>query len=752
MKRVIPLLFFPLFLFGYVYSQVVETANVLKSDTLVVQATQEEFADFFRASAYCKQVRVSYALSNKSYNNRLMLTASSGLTPCGWAIIASASAHFGTDITYAKKYGAITDDTGFSAYLGVEKKFNQEHALILTASVFPTERSMQTGAVQEAYDLTGSHYYNSNWGLYEGKKRNTNINTIMEPDIRLSHYFTPKNNKYTITTVLATNFGRNNITGLNWGDAPDPRPDYYKNLPGFYLNNKDTAMYYAWRNAWLTNENIRQINWHKMYELNQLAAKQGKSAQYIVENCIIDHLELNGTSNLIMDLSKNIKLSTRLDIRGLKQHNYKTINDLLGGTYWIDVANYSENAFPDAADIQYNDLNNTDAPLHKDDIFGYNYNFLVYNQKAYTTLDFTYAKIDFYIGGQLGATEMWRVGFMKNGRFATTSEGKSKVKSFFEGGAKASITCKISNRNDLALNGEFLTNAPNVSNAFLTPNLRNTFVFENDPTQKLKTEKMARVDLSYLMRYPFMKMRANLYFTQHFDVTKIISFYSDDEYTMVNDVITGMGQRHLGAALEAEIKLCSFLWLVLAGNFGDYRYSNNPLMITNTENGYDILQTGEVDTKQVVYWKNFRVAGAPQMTGTFGLKFNYNHWGVNLNANYLDGIWCGINPNRRTLAATETLDRTIPEQDALYHQIVDQTRMKGQFTLDLSVSKSWRIKRYTVGFNVSVTNITNNKNLITNAWETYRFDYKDYNPDKLVNQYNYAFGTTFMAGVYFMFN
>ena len=85
--------------------------------------------------------------------------------------------------------------------------------------------------------------------------------------------------------------------------------------------------------------------------------------------------------------------------------------------------------------------------------------------------------------------------------------------------------------------------------------------------------------------------------------------------------------------------------------------------------------------------------------------------------------------------------------------MVSQTRLKGQFTLDASISKSWRIKqRYTIGFNISVTNITNNKNLITTAWEQYRYDYTTYNPDKFQNKYYYAFGTTFFAGLNFQFN
>jgi hypothetical protein len=94
---------------------------------------------------------------------------------------------------------------------------------------------------------------------------------------------------------------------------------------------------------------------------------------------------------------------------------------------------------------------------------------------------------------------------------------------------------------------------------------------------------------------------------------------------MVNEAIIGINQRHLGAEFGAEIKLCSMLWLVMAGNFGDYRYSNNPHYYTNAENGFDIAENGGKDIKETVYWKNYFVAGSPQVGGTLGLKFNYDY-------------------------------------------------------------------------------------------------------------------------------
>ena len=776
MKQVVFFLSFFLVFHGYTYSQAdtlqyvtIDTASFvdIRDDIVTsfssIREGQFDDEDGFmmnslisgRASGYCKQVHASYSLSNRNYNHRLMLTAASGLLKEGWYIVGSASARFGDEISYQSGPRGTTY-TGFSAFLGVEKQFNKEHALHLSAFVSPTERGMQAGAVKETFDLANSNYYNPNWGWYEGKRRNACMRKVIEPAILLTHYFTPESNKYKITTTFATSFGRNNTTGLNWHDAPDPRPDYYKYLPSYFLNNKDTVGYFDYRNGWLTDANVPQIDWYTMYHINQLAKHHVDSlgnllpplrAQYMIEKRVTDHFELGGASNLVLDISNNLKLSTGVDILGLKQRNYKTINDLLGGAFWLDVDKFSGGAFPDSVlYVEYNDVNKMDLPLKEGDKFGYDYNFVIYRQKVWAMLDFTFPIIDIHFGGQLGATEMWRIGFMKNGRFQNDSEGKSTVKSFFEGAVKAGVTYKITCRNYLVLNSEFVNTAPNISNAFFAPRIRNTYI------NNLKSEKNVSVNLSYLMKYPFMKMRASLFFKEFYDISKTISFYSGDHSTMVNDVITGMNQRHLGAELGTEIKLCSMFWVILDGTFSDFRFSNNPAVYTNFENGTDLFEFGKADQKDIVYWKNYFVAGSPQVTGTVGIKFNHKYWLVYLNANYFDRIYSTINPDRRTSSAAGHFDLNDPEQADMFQKITDQHRMKGQFTLDVSVSKSWRIKNYTIGFIINVSNITNNKKMIASALESSFFDYKTFNPAVLQDKYSYALGTTFFAGFNFTFN
>lgn len=695
-----------------------------------------------RASSFRKQVRAGYSISNRSYNHRFIASIASGISPKGWSFAAQLSTRFGSELAYVKG----TSYTGFSYFVGAEKRFNKAHALSLTAFGAQTTRGMQGNSVNEVYELLDDPYYNPNWGWYQGKRRNARVRDTHEPVIMLSHFFTPENNRLVINTTLATTFGHKNTTSLNWYDAPDPRPDYYRYLPSYQIvDGVISDLYYDCQNSWLTDESFRQINWDKLYNVNQLAALQGKRAQYMIESRNITHFQLGGATNLTYDINDNIQLAAGVDIRGYNQRNYKTIDDMLGGAYWLDVDKYSEGEFPDSLSVIYNDLNNMNDTLHEDDVFGYDYDLTLYSQKAWATMSFKYSIIDFHIGANIGAVEMWRTGNMKNGRFANDSYGKSETRAFLETGAKAGITYKISGRNYLVLNGQFMQEAPGILNAFLASRIRNTYISDLDE------QKSVSADFSYIMKYPRIKLRLTGYFTQLFDLTKLISFYHDDYSSMVNYAMTHINQRHLGVELGAEVKLSSMFSLVLAGNYGDYRYSNNASVYMNAENGYDILGNGGADQRQTVYWKNYHVAGTPQVASTIGLKFNHNYWWVNINANYFDKIYCDLNPERRTINATGTLDLNNPADNELYHQIVDQTRLKGQFTLDISVSKSWKIKNTTLGFNISVNNITNNRNLVTTAWEQYRFDFRENNVNKFQNKYYYALGTTFYAGINFSF-
>ena len=688
-----------------------------------------------RPSTFRQQIRATYSLSNRSYNNRLMITGATGLMKNNWAFTASLSGRFGNAISYVDG----THYDGISYFLSGEKKINEEHSVVLSAFGAYTDRATQGNAVQEVYNLLETNYYNPNWGLQNGEVRAARIKKTHEPVILLSHYFKPMDKKYTIISTLGSTFGKAKSSSLDWYDVPDPRPDYYRYLPSY---QEDTLLQGMIADEWLTDINVRQINWDNIYKVNQYNAAINQRAQYILKDYVNDHVQIAGASNIVAQLTQHLKLSAGIDVRGFKQRNYQQVNDLLGGSYWMDVDKYAEGDSADNPDVLYNDLDNKDAILGVGDKYGYDYALNVYKQNLWVMNKFSYNVIDFHVGAQIGATQYWRTGFMRNGLFPETSKGNSDVKNFIDLGLKAGITYKINGRNYLIFNASGLSNAPSVTNVFLSPRTHNQYV------NSLNNEKVVSGDLTYMMTYPKVKMRLTGFYTHIFDMSKLTTFYHDDYAALVNYSMTDINQQYMGIEFGIEVKIGEMFYIVGAANIGNYTYTNNPNVTITADNGYDILSADNVSASHTVYFKNFHVAGTPQIAGTLGLKFNHNYWWANLNVNYFDGIYVDMNPERRTTAARGTLDAN----SDLYHAIADQTKLKGQITVDASLSKSWKVKRYLIGFNVSVSNVLNNKNLVTTAWEQYRFDYKENNVNKFPIKYYYAFGTTFYAGINFTFN
>lgn len=171
------------------------------------------------ASQYRKQIKASYSYSNRMYHNRAMLTYSSGLMKGGWAVTVSGSRRWAQE-----GYIEGTFYDAWAYFLAAEKRLGEKHSLALTVFGAPTRRGQQAAAVQEAYDLTGSNYYNPHWGYQNGEKRNARVKQFHEPVFILNHFFNI-NDRTKLTTTASYIFGTDSWSSLTWYNAPNPRPD-----------------------------------------------------------------------------------------------------------------------------------------------------------------------------------------------------------------------------------------------------------------------------------------------------------------------------------------------------------------------------------------------------------------------------------------------------------------------------------------------------------------------------------------------
>lgn len=698
-----------------------------------------------RASDQRKQKKAVYTFSNRTYQHRVMYTQSSGMQQNGWAYSISGSLRYGSS-----GYIPGTNMSAGSYFVSVDKKLGERHLLNVLFFGAPTRRGRSTGAVKEVYDLTGNHYYNPNWGYQNGKARNSREYITNQPVAMLRHDFAI-NKKTKVSTTLGYQFGKFGSTRLDWYDAPDPRPDYYRKLPSYFKDDEAYAAGIAER--FLADENVRQINWDQLYDANRgrfysIAnansiegnTVSGKLAAYILEQ---EHFDNEKRSlNSVLTFVANPKFTLNGGIQYLNDitHNYRQIEDLMGADFYIDWDKFSSTAFPDNPDAIQNDLNRPNRIVKEGDILGHDYDINLTRIQSWAQGLFSTKKIDYFLAGQLSHTSFFREGYMKNGRFPENSFGKGDVHTFLNFGVKGGITYKIDGNNYITARSSYRTRAPFSRQVYVAPRTRDGVV------DNLRSENIFASDLSYELRFPRLKGRISVYYTTYENQITNDVFYHDDLRTFVNYSTTGINKTHAGVEMGIDYKINTMITLSLMGNLAEYFYTSRPRVTITRDNTAEVL----ADNREV-FLNNYFVGGIPQKAGVIGLDFQLkDFWRFNVDLNAFADTYIDVNPDRRTSEAVDGVDPV--ENSALFQEIINQEKLPGGFTIDVGVYKSWKMfDDHFLRFNANVSNVLNNTNIISGGFEQLRFDFAEKDVNRFPSRYFYAFGTNYTISLSYLF-
>jgi hypothetical protein len=356
---------------------------------------------------------------------------------------------------------------------------------------------------------------------------------------------------------------------------------------------------------------------------------------------------------------------------------------------------------------------------------------------------FKFNKFDFFAAFELSHTSFWRVGNVRSGLFPNNSFGKSTVNNFTNYAAKGGVTYKINGRNYLYINAAQITRAPFFENAYISPRTRDI------GQDNLVSEKVQSGEAGYVLNAPKIKMRLSGYATRFDNQLNVLTFYHDEFRNFVNYALSNIDKLHYGGELGFEATVLPNWVIDGAASVGRYYFDSRFNAVVTQDNNAASLD------RTTIYSQNFRVSGTPQEAYSLGLNYNSpNFWFVSLTGNYFDQMWLDFNPIRRTYAALQDVD---PKSEN-WTNIINQTRLPGQFTLDFFGGYSWRLprslgfKRNTfLAFNAGVNNILNNQDIITGGFEQLRFDFENKNVNKFPPRLFYAYGTNFFASVAFRF-
>lgn len=698
-----------------------------------------------RARSQRVQKKVTYSRANRSYNNRLMGTWSTGLMDDGWAISASLSRRWAEE-GYVE--GTFYDSYGY--FLSVDKKLSEKHFLNGVFLGAPNIRGKNGAATQELYDLAGTNYYNPYWGYQNGEKRNSRVSNSHQPIAMLRHDWNLGTGSV-LSTSIGAEFGKYGSTALDWYNANDPRPDYYRRLPSYQLSPELAEEVRA---VLTGDESLLQIQWDKIYETNLNNSTTiedvdgiegnditGKLSNYIIEDRHYDNKRYFFNTNLQHVINDKVTLSGGLHYIYQTIETYKLVEDLLGGEFYVDFDKFAERDIPDNPNARQNDLNNPNRLVGEGDIFGYHYDGNIREASLWSQFQYVLPGWEFHLSANLSKSSFWRTGYFRNGKFPDNSFGDSEKQDFTNYGLKGGALLKINGRNYISLNGTYMTRAPFFRNAYVSPRTRDEVVAD------LKSETIRSGELSYILRSPGLKGRLTGYYTEFLDQTVSRSFYHDDQNSFVNLSMTGVDKEHMGveAALEATI-FTDFKAHAVA-SVGQFIYTSRPSATITQDNNAEVLQEDVT-----IYAKNFYVAGTPQSAYNFGLSWKTkNYLSFYLNFNYFDDLWIDFNPIRRTAQAIELVEPESPE----FSSIIAQEKVDGAFTMDFTVFKSfivnWFDERTYIGISFSVNNVLNNQDFISGGYEQLRFDFEEKDVEAFPSRYYYFNGLNYFFNVFFSF-
>ena len=780
-----------------------ETVNGVEVSDIALGSYNGVTNVFGTAGDVRKGLRGSVLTNSTLYRLRLMASYATGPLDNGWAFAANVSARLGGNDWIDGVYYR-----SFAYYLAADKVINDAHTLHFVFFGTPGERGAQMASTQEVYDLMYDNMYNANWGYQNGRVRNARVRKTHEPVTFLKWDFKPSD-KFQSSTTLLYRFGKNGYTAIDWYNAQDPRPDYYRNLPSYFYNenpdykrNNQAKAVEAFKSWYNEDPDVVHMNWDRIYQVNSMAT-DGR-AKYVQEERRTDQQDLNLAANFKYRPLNWIIVTGGLNAKWNRTEYYKILGDLLGAKYFIDVDNFADRDFAATPYMAQNDLeyylgHGGQARILKEgDKYGYDYYAHVRNYSGWANGEFDFGNLGINVGARLGYQSFWREGLLNKGLFPSTSfvdpatgitvepvkdkngelitsAGNSKKAGFLTYAAKLGLNYVIGGNMRVYGNVGYFNDAPNFNQVFLSPRTRNSMV------DNLTTVKTFASDLNWQYSGNGINVRATVYYTTINDQSKIMSAYDDVQNAFSNFALSGIDQRNMGVEFGFKVPTYVIPNLSVQGvvAYGEAVYTSNPTMVQTLDNSASLISYNGNEVMNVTFWKyhpvyprdvygnipagtslndytrlqKHYVPSTPQTAMSLGLAWNHNYWFVDADVEYFDRAYLDMNPLYRTDYAVMGPDYVATPEEIEY--MAAQEKFDPAFLLNFSVGKSFYIQRkYQLGFSFNAKNLLNNTNVKTGGYEQTRMvDNTDSKSRyyRFDSKYFYMSGFNYMLNIYFRF-
>ncbi len=478
---------------------------------------------------------------------KITFSVSSGLMPDGWAFSL-----FGAK-TWGDGYVQGTEFEGYSYFFNLSKRFNDHHTISFTGFGAPQWHNQRSS--YDKFTISGwqqereKYRFNATYGFGAAGERVVSAkNFYHKPQFQFNDFWTINENS-SLSTSIYYSFG-------NGGGYTQ-------------LGNEKSKLY--------GTSGYRTIEGYKDYAaIEEENAANLEGSQAIVGSSNNNHQWYGAISTFTTKFSPNLDFYGGIDLRYYIGKHNRTVENLLGGNFFIDPAR--ENVAYQADNDDY-----INQKMKVGDIVSRNYDGHVLWEGGFAQAEYNLDKINVYLSGALSNTTYWRYDRM----YYAPGNRKSDNVSFQGWSGKGGANYNINDRYNVYANIGYFSRAPYFSSVFLADDV------SNEINKDAKNEKVFSAELGYGYKSRFLNVNLNVYNTLWKDKSLAGTIDSQDQAKGTYNA-TGVNAIHRGVELEAKAKLSKILTLSGMLSIGDWKWDKDVTAYVFNSDGQLVDSDGNV--------------------------------------------------------------------------------------------------------------------------------------------------------------
>lgn len=491
----------------------------------------------------------TYSVGNDGFNH-VSASFSTGLTKSGWNF----------SMLFGKKWGdgyiQGTDFSDYDYFFAVSKRLGQHHQIALTGFGSPQshyQRNQYDGLSVEGWQdvkrfMGGKsvYRYNPTYGFGKnGERKSSAFNFYHKPQFSLNHIWLI-DDKSSLNTALYMSIGH------GYGNSGQGINSAYANSWYGAANGK---LRYDFRHADGT------FAYDQVQELNE---QSDAGSKMVMTQNFNDHIWYGLLSTYTRQLAKGLDFYAGFDVRSYKGTHTAKISDLYNGAYYTDLryrssVNPANNAAALDPNWQYEKLSVGDVVFR-------DYDSHIVQHGVFSQLEYSKDRITVFVSGTLATSRYWRYDRF----YYDAAHAKSDTKNFASGSIKGGLNYNIDRYNNVFANVGYISRAPFFSGGVFLMSQSS-----NEINKDAVNEKAFSFELGYGLRYKWLYVALNAYFTKWMDKTTSKSGYMNNNTELYTMSMTGVNAKHMGVEFDVVARPTPYVTLKGMLSLGNWRWDNN---------------------------------------------------------------------------------------------------------------------------------------------------------------------------------